>query len=169
MPTDGDALEMPNFAALLGPSISAVPEVAVPTFLAGLERIAAGRYRGWAERSARFEAELLACSQREDEIAERVEALFPIGVDDANKRDAELPGAERLYVSVFEGLSMLDQIRIQANAERQGALAWRGMAAQTTDGSVADALEALAKLELESADLLDALLADSANHPDLGG
>ena len=35
--------------------------------------------------------------------------------------------------------------------------------------STAEALEALAKLEEETADVLDALLADSANHSDLGG
>ena len=149
---------IPNFGALLGVFIAQVPEPARPRFLALLERGAAERYRYWAERLPEHQAGLVACSAREDEIADRVERVFAI--DDAvrEKMNTPLAGARETYYSVFEGLPLLEQLRIQANAERQGAAAWRGIASGVADAHVREELERCARLEETSADYLDRLV-----------
>lgn len=153
-------VEIPNFGALLGDLIGPISQAGVPGFLAGLERVAATRYRAWAEAAPDESVGLSACAAREEEIAKRVEQLFPIPTADRVVLEKNLPEARRLYFEVFEGLSVRQQITIQANAERQGAQAWRGMAAQLNDGDATrEALLACAELEEVSADFLDALLA----------
>jgi hypothetical protein len=154
------AVEIPNFAQLLAPFIQSVSQEAVPALLCQLERSAADRYRSWAANAAGGEAAgLLACAEREDEIARRVEAVLPASAEQALKIDSAMPGAREAYLNVFRDRSAREQYRIQANAERQGAAAWRGLAAQLDDPSVRDVLEGCARLEEESADHLDALLA----------
>ena len=73
-----------------------------------------------------------------------------------------LPGAKKTYFEVFVGRSLRAQLEIQANAERQGAAAWRGIKAQQTESDVKLELEACAALEEATADVLDALLRDPA-------
>jgi len=152
-------LPIPNFGALLGPAIGGVPERSRPAFLALLERGAADRYRHWASRVADAAEGLLECAEREEAIARRVEALLPAAEDDHTAMQDALPVARDAYYAVFEGLSLLDQLRIQANAERQGAAAWRSLAAGQESASLREALEACAVLEETSADHLDAVIA----------
>ena len=147
---------IPNYGVLLGPFITQVPEQARPRFLALLERGAAERYRYWAERLPEHAAGLVACSAREDEIADRVERVFAVDAAVREKMNAPLQGAREKYYGVFEGLPLLEQLDIQANAERQGAAAWRGIAAGVTDVHVREELERCARLEETSADYLDA-------------
>jgi hypothetical protein len=158
-------LTIPNFGVLLGPAIRQVPERSRPAFLALLERGAADRYRHWASRVADAAEGLSACAEREDAIARRVDALFPAPEDDHAVIERAFPIARDAYYGVFEGLPLLDQLRIQANAERQGAAAWRSLAAGQPETSVREALEACAVLEETSADHLDALIANPT--PDL--
>ena len=75
--------DIPNFGELLAPQLAAVPGAALPGFLARLERGAAQRYREWAEHyDEDARAVLLACAGREDEIADRVDRLFPLAPGD---------------------------------------------------------------------------------------
>jgi hypothetical protein len=53
-------------------------------------------------------------------------------------------------------------LRIQANAERQGAHAWRSIAAHHPDEYVVEVLHSCSALEELSADALDALIASHA-------
>jgi len=152
-------LEIPNFGELLGPWIVQVPEQAIPNFLALLERGAAERYRGWAELVAEHREGLLACASREDEIADRADALFPLDPALQEQVQAPLPQALDAYFEVFANLDAYDQMRIQANAERQGAAAWRGMITLESSPAANAELEALASLEELSADFLDQLFA----------
>ena len=71
-------VSIPNFGELLAPYIGSVPEEAVPAFLARLERTAADRYRMWAEAVPEHREDLLACARREDDIADRVERIYPL-------------------------------------------------------------------------------------------
>jgi hypothetical protein len=151
--------QIPNFGALLAPFIVQVGPELRPRFLALLERGAADRYRYWAEQLPEHADGLLACAAREDEIADRIEAAFSVGADDLPVLEAPLPGARATYLEVFDGRSNWDQLRIQANAERQGANAWRSTAATVTDPSVLEQLAACSALEESSADFLDALIA----------
>ena len=69
--------EIPNFGELLAEHRGAVPTEAYPYLVSQLERTAADRYRGWAEDLPEHAEGLLACDAREDEIAGRVESMFP--------------------------------------------------------------------------------------------
>ena len=149
----------PDFGALLAPQLSSIPPDALPRFLALLERGAAQRYREWAAALPEHADVLLTCAASEDEIADRIEAAFGIDADTAAAIQEPLPAAAATYVGAFDGLDVWDQLRIQADAERQGARAWRNIAARTPDPSALAALDACSTLETASADRLDALLA----------
>ena len=155
-------LQIPNFGQLLSPYIGQVPPSIMPRFLALLERGAAARYREWATTLPAHANVLLQCAASEDEIADRVEAVFTL--DDALRDElvAPLPGAKQTYYEAFNGMDVWDQLRVQANAERQGAQAWRNIAPRMTDNHAIAELAACSALEEESADRLDALIASAS-------
>ena len=152
---------IPNFAVLLTPFIEAVPDASRPAFLAALERGAAERYREWAAQAPDQAPGLLACAEREDEIAHRVDGLFPADADGRAKIEQAIPGARTAYYGVFAGLDLHEQWRAQASAERQGANAWRLLASEQDDPTVREALLGCAALEEESAAHLDGILGDA--------
>lgn len=151
-------LAIPRFGELLGPFIARVAPDTMPRFLALLERGAADRYRQWAEELPEHRDGLLRCAASEDEIADRIEGAF--GLDETNRAqlEAPLPDAKSAYYAVFAPLSIRDQLRVQADAERQGADAWRGIASRTTDPEVIAVLTECSRLEESSADYLDDLV-----------
>ncbi len=151
--------EAPNFGELLGRYIGRVPPASVPRFLARLERGAADRYRAWAAALPAHAEQLLACAAREDEIAVRAEALFPVIPEDLAAIEDALPGARESYFAVFEGLSLKQQLALQAAAERQGAQAWQGLKRDDAPAAQLEELDALSALERETADKVDALVA----------
>ena len=154
---------VPNFGELLAPYIGSVPPEAVPAFLARLERTAADRYRMWAEAVPEHAEGLLACAAREDDIADRAEQLYPAnGADHISAIEAAIGPAKDTYYKVFAELSPIEQMTIQAKAERQGAAAWRAMIEDENDNDACAALEAMATIEEASADYLDALLNELA-------
>ena len=69
---------IPSFGELLSPQLSRIPDPARPGCLARLERSAAERYRGWAAELPEHREGLLKCADREDEIADRIEAILPV-------------------------------------------------------------------------------------------
>ena len=154
-------VQAPDFATLLAPHIGSVPDDAVPAFLARLERTAAERYRMWAQALPEHAEGLLQCAAREDEIADRVEQIYPARApEQVAAMDSAIVPAKETYYAVFARLTPIEQMTIQANAERQGAAAWRGMLEQEDDPDVRAVLELCARTEEASADYLDALLAD---------
>ncbi len=151
-------LAIPRFGELLGPFIARVAPETMPRFLALLERGAADRYRQWAERLPDHRNGLLRCAAREDEIADRVESAFALDESLRPQLEAPLDEAIAVYYDVFAPLSIRDQLRVQANAERQGAQAWRNIASRHPDPDVIVELNECSRLEEESADWLDDLL-----------
>ena len=149
-------ITIPNFGELLAEHLDQVPPEALPYMLSQLERTAADRYRGWADAVPEHRDGLLACAAREDDIADRVEALFP--ASDAHRAlvDAMLPAARDTYYQVFDGYTPVEQMTIQANAERQGAGAWQNLKEAYPDQSAE--LDALSTTELASAEYLDDIL-----------
>ena len=155
------AVTIPDFGILLAPHIGSVPEEAVPAFLARLERTAADRYRMWAEAVPEHAEGLLACAAREDAIADQVDGIYPAtAADHITAMDKAIVPAKDTYYAVFSSLTPVEQMAIQANAERQGAAAWRAMIKQESDKEIQDALEHCARTEEASADYLDALLVE---------
>lgn len=151
--------EVPNFGELLGPAIRSVPAEGMPALLSGLERAAAGRYRTWAEALPENAETLLACARREDEIAELVRGLFPVDPATREAVDKALPEAIEIYHQTFAPFPVEDQLYMQGEAELQGAQAWAGIAAGTTDASVKATLARCTQLEEESSRAVKALLA----------
>jgi len=160
--------DIPDFAQVLGPFVAAIPDPGRPAFLAMLERAAAGRYRQWAEEFAPLADGLRACAAREEEIATRAERLFP---PDESVRAAiaeQAPGAASAFSAVFAGLTVREQMRLQAGAERQGGAAWRAIAAEQESEATRAELLACADLEEASAAHLEGLLADPTSAAHLG-
>lgn len=150
--------DTPDFAELLAPFIGAVPEEAVPNFLALLERGAAQRYRDWARQLSEHREGLSRCAASEDQIADIVEGLFPISEELASAIREPLPAARDKYFEVFEHLSLAEQLAIQADAELQGAAAWRGMLSDELPAQVREGLERCSELEEASSAYLYSIL-----------
>jgi hypothetical protein len=152
--------ELPDIAAVLAPLLARVPREEQPLLVALAERLAAERYRGWAREAAdrARTAGLLACAEREEEIARRVEALYPNAP--AAERDlvARNPDLIAVNRSLFAGHSLDDQLRLQARGERLGAATWRSFA-RAADPAARDTFLACALLEEESAAFLESILA----------
>lgn len=131
-----------------------------PLLLAALERLAAGRYREWAERHPDAEAKrgLLGCAEREEEIAGRVEALEPRSGEIQRQILSENPEIEQLNRTLFEGRPLEQQLAIQAAGERAGGATWQAFAGASSDPRARGVFESCAPLEEQNARFLERLL-----------
>src|SRR5262245_28415482 len=152
--------DLPNIGEVIAPILQQVQPRERPLLIALAERMAAERYRGWAaepsQRSHR--SGLLACAEREEAIARRVEALHPAAA--ALQRDllAKHPGLERINRELFAGRPLADQFLIQARGERLGAATWRSLARRAEGEAEREVLLGCALLEEESAAFLESLI-----------
>jgi organic hydroperoxide reductase OsmC/OhrA len=150
---------LPSVGEALAPVLARVPREQQPLLIALAERLAAERYRSWAGEvgDAAQRAQLLACAEREEEIARRVEALVPGAA--AIQRDllAKHPETSEINRTLFAGRPLAQQFAIQAQGERLGAATWRAFARHEADASRRDVLLACAELEEASALVLEAL------------
>ena len=73
------ATTLPDLGELLRPVLETVPIAVRPRVVATLERAAGERYRAWATSCSdpRQAEGLWACALREEDVAARVEAIFP--------------------------------------------------------------------------------------------
>jgi hypothetical protein len=150
---------LPNVAALLGGILQRIDERQRPLFIALAERLAAERYRSWAkDANGRERAGLLACAEREDAIAARVEGLYPDAAAVQAALRADNPELEEVNASIFAGRPLAQQFAIQAAGERAGASVWRAFAERAGDEARRTFLEC-AGLEEQSATYLESLLA----------
>ena len=155
-----DQTTLPNIAEILAGVLRNIDPKLQPFHLAKLERLAAQRYRTWANDhpDPAVKEGLLACADREDEIASRVESLEP----DASAIQARLlsdhPELLDLNRTLFEGRPLKVQFAMQADGERAGAVAWKAYAAGASDPSVRELLQSCSPMEQANADFLQALL-----------
>ena len=151
---------IPNIAEILAGALRNIDPKLQPMLLAKLERLAAERYRTWAsdqpDQSAR--EGLLACAEREEEIAKRVESLEPNASAIQDKLLSEHPELLDLNRTLFEGRPLKVQFAMQADGERAGAAAWGAYAAAASDLSVRELLRSCSTLEQANADFLQTLL-----------
>ena len=150
----------PDLAAQLRPLIQALPPAIQPRLMARLERAAADRYRAWATECPEPAAAegLRACAAREEEVASRVEMLYPAQRDEVRHVTDVLPTIAETYRSALAERPARRQYAIQAAAERGGAAFWRFLASSVADASVREALRGCAELEELSAEFLEALV-----------
>ena len=125
-----NAAELPNIGAILSPVLQRVPWEQQPLLIALAERLAAVRYRDWAKESAMkpHASQLFACAEREEDIAGRVEALYPEAATIQRALLAKHPYLEEINRSIFAGRPLAQQFTIQAQGERLGAATWKAFA-----------------------------------------
>ncbi len=150
---------LPNLGDVFVRILSKVAEQERPLVIAIAERLAAERYRGWASQVTHSAdaARLLACAQREEEIAARVEALFSGASATQRELLAKHPDLAELNRSLFAGRPLAVQFRIQAQGERLGAATWRSFAKLEKAGAARDTYFACAELEEASAAVLESI------------
>ena len=153
-------IELPDLAKALGPSFRNVDPGDRPLLLAVLERLAARRYRIWASEHSdpEVQAGLLACADREEEIARRAESLYPNAAESQDRLLAENPELLELSRTLFEGRPLKDQFTMQAQGEQAGAAAWRAQAAAAADPAAQELLQSCSPLEEANAAFLQSLL-----------
>lgn len=151
--------ELPDLAGIIAPLLAQVDSGRRPLFVALAERLAAERYRAWAAEARDPDArkQLLACADREVEIAERVEALHPDAAAVQADLRARHPELEELNRSLFEGRPTREQQTMQAAAERVGASTWRSFA-RAAEPRAREVFLACAVLEERSAETLERLV-----------
>jgi hypothetical protein len=132
--------------------------------MATLERAAADQYPAWAgvcPEPAQAEG-LRACAAREEEVAARIDVVFPSQPDEQRHIAGFLPQIAEAYRSALAQRPVIAQYAIQAAAERRGAAFWRTLATSIADASVREILSACAQLEERSADFLEAIVRASS-------
>ncbi len=157
--TDSES-NIPNIAEILAGVLRNIDPKLQPMLLAKLERLAAQRYRTWASDhpDQSVKEGLLACADREEEIARRVESLEPNASAIQDKLLSNNPALLDLNRTLFEGRPLKVQFAMQAEGERAGAAAWKTYAAGASDPSVQELLQSCSPLEQTNADFLQTLL-----------
>ena len=155
-----DQTNIPNLEEILAGVLRKIEPNLQPFLLAKLERLAAQRYRTWASDHSDPAAKegLLACADREKEIARRVESLVPEAAAIQDKLLSDYPELLDLNRTLFEGRPLKVQFAMQADGERAGAAAWRAYAADASDPSAQELLQSCSPLEQANADFLQTLL-----------
>jgi hypothetical protein len=155
-----DQTNIPDVAEILADVLRNIDPRLQPLLLAKLERLAAQRYRTWSgdHPDQSVKAGLLACADREEEIARRVESLVPEASAIQNKLLADHPELLDLNRTLFDGRPLEVQFAMQAAGERAGAEAWKAYAASATDPSAQELLRECSPLEKANADFLQTLL-----------
>src|SRR5436309_1012793 len=117
-----DSSDLPNIAEVLARILQRVPRGQHPVLIALAERLAAERYRGWATEvtDADRRPGLLACADREEEIARRVEGLYPGAASMQRELLAGNSDLLDLNRTLFAGRPLAQQFLLQARGERLG-------------------------------------------------
>ena len=151
--------ELPDIGPAIAGVLQQVPREQQPLLIAAAERLAAERYRVWAKdpTMASRAAELEACAAREEDIASRVEALFPRAAETQRGLLAKHPELEEINRTLFATRALRDQLAIQARGERLGAATWRAFGRHAPEAARA-VFETCAALEEASAAVLESIL-----------
>lgn len=151
--------QLPDISKALAPVLAKVPVDQQPLLIAYAERQAAERYRRWAGTAtqAAHKALLLICADREDEIARRIESLYPNAASVQHNLVARTPELAELTQMLFAPLSIEDQFVLQARGERIGAATWRAFAQRASSPYARDVFLSCAVLEEESAAFLESM------------
>jgi hypothetical protein len=153
----------PDLVVTLAPVLEATDPSDHPLLIALLERWAAERYREWADAVGDIAqtTALLACAEREEEIATRVESLYSDSDDVQKRLEAANPLLKAALAGSYTWRPIDEQWSQQAEAERLGAATWRSFAARAradADDAAAETFESCALMEEASAEVLENFL-----------
>jgi hypothetical protein len=112
-----------SLAVTLAPLLQRIPVEHHTLFIASAERLAAERYRLWASSavSPDRKSALLACADRERELARRVEALYPDAALVQQQLLVTIPDLAEAGRNYFATYSVAEQFALQAQDEQLGA------------------------------------------------
>jgi hypothetical protein len=155
-----DQTNIPNIAEVLASVLRKIDPQLQPLLLAMLERLAAARYRAWANDhpDQSVKEGLLACADREEEIAKRVESLNPYASAIQEKLMTGNPELLDLNRTMFKDRPLKVQFAMQATGELAGAAAWKAFAVGASDPSARELLQSCSPLEQANADFLQTLI-----------
>lgn len=91
-----------------------------------------------------------------------MEKLFPAQPDERERFASALPKVLEIRRDLYGGRPLHEQLAIQAAAERAGSFVWRALAAGASDLGNREELLHCARLEEESAEVLERILSDVA-------
>ena len=150
-------VDLPDIGEVVRGILQRVPRHQQPVLLAQRERVSAARYRGWASEIADPDrrSAILACADREEDIARRVEALYPAAASIQDEILARNPDLSSVTGSLFSAYPLGQQFILQARAERFGAATWRSFAEDERNPEARKVFLDCAVLEEESAAFLE--------------
>lgn len=102
--------------------------------------------------------DLRACAEREEEIAGRIEGLYPDAAQAQRDVLAQNPAIEEINRTLFAGRSLSQQFTMQAQGERLGAATWRAFGSHDPDPERRLVFLTCAALEEASALVLESIL-----------
>lgn len=149
--------ELPDIGEVVGQILQRVPREQQPLLLAQRERVAATRYRDWASADPGQRSALLACADREEEIARQVEALYPAAASIQRDILAKNPDLTSITSALFSAYALDQQFILQARGERFGAATWRSFAQEERNPEARKAFIACALLEEQNAAFLESI------------
>jgi hypothetical protein len=146
---EDDPKKPQNVPDLLGDALDRVPREWQPLLAVAVARMAGERYQAWAATTEgeRYRSRLLACHNRQEEIARSVESLFADAEEIERgilRQNSDLPQIDR---AAFAGRALAEQFAIQARWARLAAAAWRAFAQHEADDARNRAFRACAELE----------------------
>ena len=152
-------LPFPSLAVSLAPLLQRIPVEQQPLFIAAAERLAAERYRSWAESATSPDAKsaLLACADRENQIARLVESVYPNVATIQREMLVHIPDLVEAGRAYFAPYSTEEQFALQAQGERLGAATWRAFAKHASDEKAREVFLDCALLEEQSAEYLESI------------
>jgi hypothetical protein len=146
---EDDPKKPPSVTDLLGDALERVAREWQPLLAVAVARLAGERYREWAAtpEGGRYRSRLLACANRQDEIARAIEPLYADSEQIEQgilRQNSDLSEIDR---AAFAGRALAEQFVIQARWARLNAAAWRSFAQHETDAARNRAFRACAELE----------------------
>jgi hypothetical protein len=159
-----DPTRTPDVADPLGHALERVPQNWQPLLAVALARLAGDRYREWAAapEGERYRARLLACANREDEIARTVEVFYADATAIEEQILRQNPDLVSIDRDAFAGRPLADQLLIQARRARLGSAAWRALAQHENDEARNRAFRSCAEFEELNALVLEVTISASA-------
>ena len=135
-----------------------------PLLLSLIERQAALRLRAWPTETVEGPQRhiLLACAEQKEEIARRIEALFPNALDIESEITDDVPEVQRVNQQLFRPVRLQARLHTQALVDRICVRAYRELAEREGFEQVPQSLISCAVLESKAAEGIEGMLAVAA-------
>jgi len=135
-----------------------------PLLLSLIERQAASRLRAWSTEMVDVIQRriLLACADQKEEIARRIEALFPNALAIESEITDSVPEVRRVSQQLFRPVRLQARLATQALVDRICVRAYRELAEREGFEQVRQTLISCAVLETKAAEGIEGMLSVAA-------